>query len=126
MIEKYNDWRRRGERLLMSIWVILTPRKRNNRKKGGKIVPPLEIFLWGFCGSAAVEVVNLYIYFNKDDNTLPSRYRRTGFWIIRVLLAIIAGGLALAYNIENPILAINIGAATPLIVQTLTKSIPDV
>lgn len=89
-------------------------------------MPPLEIFFWGFSGSAAVEIVNLYSHFNKDDDKLPYRYRRIGFWIIRLLLAIIAGGLALAYNIENPVLAINIGAATPLIVQTLAKSIPDV
>jgi len=37
----------------------------------------------------------------------------------------IAGGLSVAYNIDNPILAINIGASTPLIVQTLARGYSD-
>jgi hypothetical protein len=36
-------------------------------------------------------------------------------------LAAVGGGLAVAYNIENPILAANIGAATPAIIMALTR-----
>src|SRR2546421_6014124 len=86
------------------------------------------IFLCGFLGSCAVEVVNLYHTYNVDtesDYVLPKRYRRVGFWVIRLLLALIAGGLAVAYKINKPLLAINIGAATPLIIQALGQGLKN-
>lgn len=89
-------------------------------------MPPIEMFLWGFGGSAAVEIITLYGHFNDDNKSLPARYCRIGFWIVRLLLAVIAGGLALAYNVKNPILTIHVGAATPLIVQTLARTMPEV
>jgi hypothetical protein len=87
---------------------------------------PVEIFAWGFSGSLAVEIVSIYGYLSKDSNKLPDRYKKVLFWFIRLLLAIVAGGLAMAYKIENPILAINIGAATPLIIQALAKNTPEI
>lgn len=88
-------------------------------------MPPFETFIWGFVGSAMVEIVNVYGYFNNGEPSLPPRYLKPAFWVVRFLLAVTAGGLALAYGIQKPILAINIGAATPLIVQALAKSTPD-
>ena len=41
------------------------------------------------------------------------------------MLAIIAGGLAVAYEITTPLLAINVGAATPLILQALGRGLLD-
>jgi len=83
----------------------------------------LQVFLWGFGGSAAIEVVNLYHIYQAKDVTIPERYKRKGFWFIRFLLAVMAGGLALAYKIDTPLLAVNIGAATPLILQALSQNI---
>jgi hypothetical protein len=84
---------------------------------------PIEQFAWGFLGSVAVEVVALFRLFQKSDGdfVLPGRYRSPLYWIVRVFLAVVGGGLAVAYDIENPILAANIGAATPAIVTTLTR-----
>jgi hypothetical protein len=82
-----------------------------------------EQFAWGFLGSMAVEVVTLFRLLQRSENhaPLPSRYRSVLYWLVRLALAAVGGGLAVAYNIENPILAANIGAATPAIIMTLTR-----
>jgi hypothetical protein len=80
-----------------------------------------EQFLWGFVGSLTVEVVRIHGYLSTAGR-LPLRYRRPMFWVVRLLLAMTAGGLAIAYGIETPVLALHVGAATPLIVQALAKN----
>jgi hypothetical protein len=84
---------------------------------------PLETFLWGFSGSVAVEVVTLLSFYTVNPVRLPGRYRRAGFWITRTLLACLAGLLAVGYRIDQRILAINIGAATPLILTSLARGL---
>jgi hypothetical protein len=76
---------------------------------------PAERFFWGFCGSAAVELITLLQIYDGPTIKMPERYRRKGFWVVRLLLSIMAGGLAIGYKLDNPIVAINIGAATPSI-----------
>lgn len=82
-----------------------------------------EQFAWGFLGSLAVEVVTLFRLLQRADapTVLPARYRSPLYWVVRLALAAVGGGLAVAYDIANPILAANIGAATPAIVMTLTR-----
>jgi hypothetical protein len=82
----------------------------------------LEIFLWGFSGCVAVDVVNAAQYFHTSDETFPRRYKRPMFYVLRLMMAIIGGGLAVAYGIDKPLLAANIGAATPLIIQAFAQS----
>lgn len=81
-----------------------------------------EIFLWGFGGSIAVEIASLYRAMMSHPR-VPSRYRNPWFWLVRVLLAGVAGGLALAYEIDNRVLAINVGASAPLILQALAAGV---
>lgn len=83
---------------------------------------PLEVFLWGAGGSLAVEIVSVN-KFMASEHALPDRYRTFGFWFARTLLSIVGGGLAVAYGITQPLLAANIGAATPLIVQALAQGV---
>jgi hypothetical protein len=80
-----------------------------------------EIFLWGFGGSLAVEVVEFMKTYYAETYTLPFRYRLWHFYLLRLILGAIGGGLAIAYKIDNPILAANIGAATPLLIESLTR-----
>lgn len=55
---------------------------------------------------------------------MPAHYRSVLFWTLRILVAMIGGGLTLAYGIENnKLLAANIGAATPLIIQALASGL---
>lgn len=83
----------------------------------------VEAFLWGFAGSISVEIVNLYQVFQSENIKIPQRYKSKLYWFIRISLAVIAGGLALAYKINNPLLAANIGASTPLILQALSQGL---
>jgi hypothetical protein len=84
---------------------------------------PLETFLWGFLGSAAVEIMSLFGFYTTLRGRLPSRYRKVGFWVTRFVLALVAGAIAVAYEIDQRILAFNIGAATPLIVTFMAKGL---
>lgn len=80
-----------------------------------------EVFFWGFLGSAAVDVVEAAQYLNLPVIKFPPKYRRVAFYILRLLLAMVAGSLAVAYQIDKEILAFNIGAAAPLIVHAFTQ-----
>ncbi len=84
---------------------------------------PLETFMWGFSGSVAVEVVAILSFYHASPARLPSRYRKAGFWITRLVLACLAGMLAVGYKIDQRILAINVGAATPLILTSLARGL---
>lgn len=86
------------------------------------MTPQVVTFLCGFSGSIAVEIV-LLNQFLQEDRRLPPRYRNPIFWIVRILLAAVGGGLALAYEINKPLLAANIGAATPLIIKAFSEGI---
>lgn len=82
----------------------------------------LQQFLWGFVGSLSVEIVKIHLLLGASRR-LPLRYLKPVFWIARLLLALTAGGLAVAYDIETPVLALHVGAATPLIVQALAQNL---
>jgi hypothetical protein len=87
------------------------------------IDPPLRIFLFGLLGSAAVEVVEVLAIY-KSGRRFPVRYQKTGFWTVRVILGLIGGGLALAYGVQSDILAVHIGATTPIIIETFARRPP--
>jgi len=82
----------------------------------------LQQFLWGFIGSVAVEIVKIHFVLGASRR-LPLRYSKPSYWIARLLLALTAGGLAVAYDIKTPVLALHVGAATPLIVQALAQNL---
>jgi len=84
---------------------------------------PKITFLCGMGGSIAVELVTLYEAFQSEPLKLPARYRSFWFYLIRLLLAMAAGGLALAYEIEKPLLAVNVGVSAPLLLQTLARGL---
>jgi hypothetical protein len=60
-------------------------------------------------------------FFHRSSR-LPARYYSPLFWIIRFFLACAGGGLAVAYKIENPVAAVQIGASAPLIIKALAKA----
>lgn len=80
-----------------------------------------ETFFWGFAGSLSVEIVTIYQMFQSESFDVPVRYKIPLFWLARVGLAVVAGGLAIVYRIDNPLIAVNIGAATPLIMRALSQ-----
>jgi hypothetical protein len=85
--------------------------------------PQTFIFVMGCAGSLSVEIIDLYAVYQQEHISIPERYKRVGYYIVRLALTIIAGSVALAYKIENPLLAINIGAATPVLIQTFARGL---
>jgi hypothetical protein len=82
-----------------------------------------EVFLWGLGGSVAVEVATVFGYYSRGR--FPQRYRRKGFWVCRFLMAVIGGGLAVAYAVDSQLLAANIGASAPLIMMSLSQGLKN-
>lgn len=84
---------------------------------------PTEMFIYGFAGSIAVDIVTAAKLYDSNQIIVPERYQRKMYYVVRLLLAVVAGGLAVAYEIDKPLLAANIGAATPLIVQAFAQGV---
>ena len=84
---------------------------------------PLRIFFLGVIGSIAVEAWNIHRAF-ESGTRLPSRYRRVGFWIVRGVLALIGGVVAVAYNIQADIIAFHIGASASALISNFARQAP--
>jgi hypothetical protein len=81
-------------------------------------------FLCGVGGSIAVEVVQLLQVYEREPIRFPERYKRWGFYVLRTLLALAAGALAVVHGVyDKPLLAVNIGASAPLILQALARGL---
>lgn len=84
----------------------------------------LGTFIWGVSGSAGIELATMYAAFHSPPFALPERYHKVSFWCVRILLALVAGGLAVAHGIENkPLLALHIGVATPIILHGMARGL---
>lgn len=83
----------------------------------------IDIFLWGMGGSIAIEIINFYNLFMQETIIIPDRYKSFLFWVVRIIISLMAGGLAVAYDINTKLLAINVGASAPLIFQALSQGI---
>jgi hypothetical protein len=88
------------------------------------LTPAQVTFLYGVLGSVAVEVIKLLAYYEGGGH-LPLRYKRWGFWVVRILLALIGGALAVAYGIKSELVAVHVGASTPAIIGTFAKQPPE-
>jgi hypothetical protein len=85
-------------------------------------MPPLFMFLWAAGGSLAVEIISLYNEIRAERATgLPGYYKNPIFWIVRIAVTGIAGALAVAEKAGSPLIAVNIGASAPAILQLLTN-----
>lgn len=82
-----------------------------------------RMFLFGLIGSLTVEVANVVRVY-EASRPLSVRYRRPVYLIARLLLAVSAGALAVAYNTRNDLLSFHVGAATPAILQLLASRPP--
>ena len=79
------------------------------------------IFFWGAGGSLAVPIVQAALSYTGTTSAL---YKDPIYYLIQALLACVAGGLALAHSANTALLAVHIGAATPLIVQGFSRQPP--
>jgi hypothetical protein len=106
----------------LNILRILILKKHNNRA----MMTSAEVFLWGFAGSVAIEVVTIVQLYYSELISIPERYTRWDFRVLRFLLAVLGGRLAAAHDAQTRILAINIGASAPLILHALGQGIRSV
>jgi hypothetical protein len=84
--------------------------------------PQFSTFLWGAFGSAAVEVVGAFTALSQDEVVLPPKYRRPSYYVSRIVMAAVAGGVAVAQDITaKPWLALQIGAGAPLILTSIAQ-----
>jgi hypothetical protein len=85
----------------------------------------IQQFLWGFLGSLAVEALDLNEAFHARQFRIPARCRSVFYWVVRISMALFGGMLAIAYNVQSPILAMNIGATVHLLIRVLQRSHDD-
>jgi hypothetical protein len=90
-----------------------------------------EGFGWGVLGGALAELAAWFKLRQIVRTERPAYLRDPFYWVI-TLLMILAGGVLVAAYIKSglgnisPLLAVNIGATAPLIIQTLTSSAPRI
>jgi len=79
-------------------------------------------FIFGFCGSVAVEVV-LILQAMGPRGAIPGKYKTRLFWSVRIVLAVLSGGIAVAdFSRQLPLfLYVHLSAATPAILARVTR-----
>lgn len=83
---------------------------------------PLFIFIYGFIGGCSPELVRIQRVI-RDRGFIGIDYPYI-YIIISICLALIGGLLAIAFGSPNMLNAFWIGASTPVIVSTFSKSPP--
>ena len=90
---------------------------------------PQETLLWGIFGGAGAEVAILFALRHQNPAEFPFWIRSWVYYLIVVLMVLVGGGMALAYSRSgtdlSPILAVQIGASTPLILRKLRDAAPE-
>ncbi len=84
------------------------------------------MFVCGAGGSIFVGVLTLYYELQENSYILPQRYKRPWYYVMRLFMAGLSGGLAMAFQATTPLGAVHIGIAAPLIVETLQRTIPHI
>lgn len=77
----------------------------------------LRIFGFAALGTFFVDVLTLI-----DDRRIkefPERYKHSLFWVIRVFLAVLSGGIALTLDLRTPFQAFFVGTSAPLLLQKM-------
>jgi hypothetical protein len=80
------------------------------------------IFLWGFLGSVIVDIAAMEQE-RRLCGTIPERYSDWRYVLVRLLLALAAGAIAVVQEAHKPLAALQIGASAPLIIRGLARGI---
>jgi hypothetical protein len=83
---------------------------------------PLSAFGWGCAGSFALEIVLFcHAVRQSKSNRIPSPYGRPAFIVGRALLVFVAGIVAAAWGITQPLQGLAVGAGAPQLMLSLTR-----
>ncbi len=91
------------------------------------------VFLWAAGGGVAAEALRWWRLIRAQQQgttiNLPVYARSPLYWGLTAVLVLAGGMLAVAYAASGqqlgPVLAVNVGASAPLIIQGLAASAPD-
>ena len=88
----------------------------------------MEILL-GLAGGAAAEILQWFRIRKELHRGVPDWAQHWLYWIITVVMVGFGGLLVFIYQASNveisPIIAFNIGASAPLIIETLISQVPQ-
>lgn len=82
----------------------------------------VDIFWIGVLGAFAVEVAAFAAYYDSDNH--PVKYKRTGFYLSKLILAMVGGVLVTVYGVTTAPAALQIGASASALVLALSKKEP--
>ena len=89
-----------------------------------------SFFLLGVAGGFVAEFLGLFKLRREAPERWPKYLKTPIYWIISIVMMVVGGGLVILYISSDaavtPVLALNIGASAPLILQVLTAQAPDV
>ncbi|WP_144655205.1 hypothetical protein [Achromobacter dolens] len=90
----------------------------------------LEGAIYGFVGGALPELFKVYKLREHGANQRPAWLKTWFYWLITVVMVILGGGTVLLYMSHgitmNPMLAVHMGAATPILIQGIAAEKPNV
>jgi hypothetical protein len=84
--------------------------------------------IFGAFGGVAGALISLLDL--RDSELLSARLKSTGLWLSLLIQAVVAAMVVAAYQMSgfklNPVLCINVGAATPAILRGFISQVPPV
>lgn len=86
-------------------------------------LPIPDSYVWGVFGSLAVEVGAALRLCVEEDYALPRRYKSTAYLVIRLLVAMCGGMLALVLDGQTIYAAFYLGASAPLFLEKLAQGV---
>lgn len=90
----------------------------------------LEAIVFGCVGGALSEIYVIYQLRKRSRNQRPAWLKSPFYWCITAFMVLLGGGTVWLYVYSNavlsPVIAMHLGAATPTLLGTLSKSSPVV
>ena len=85
-------------------------------------------FIFGCLGGIIVQFLGIWKLRTKNTKEWPIYYKTCSFWTIVLVMSLIGGGFAILQldnlNIANKLLALQIGATAPLLIERITGAHP--
>jgi hypothetical protein len=83
-------------------------------------------FMWGMAGGCFVELLGLFKL--RYTNMFPEWLKSPFYWFATIFMIIAGGGIVCMYLMSDfslkPILAVKIGASTPLLIERFASVTP--
>lgn len=90
----------------------------------------LEIVMYGVLGGVLPEIFALYKLRHIKKGEKPDWLKSWFYWVVTIIMVLLGGATSFLYHklgIQiNELMAVHLGAATPLIISNLGKHKPDI